>query len=91
MDGVSKLVLPDDGPLMQRQCCRRWSRRRGGKRRYFLDKCGTILQETCRLLAPQDMHESGIFAFLPPGQFTVILAGKDDGTGIGLVEIYNLK
>jgi hypothetical protein len=37
------------------------------------------------------MHESGIFASLPPGQFTVILAGKDDGTGVALVEIYNLK
>jgi hypothetical protein len=42
-------------------------------------------------LAPQDGHESGIFASLPPGQFTVILAGKNGGVGIGLVEIYNLK
>jgi hypothetical protein len=42
-------------------------------------------------LAPQDGHESGIFASLPPGQFTVILAGKNGGVGIGLVEIYNVK
>jgi hypothetical protein len=42
-------------------------------------------------LAPQNGHESGIFASLPPGQFTVILAGKNGGIGIGLVEIYNLK
>jgi hypothetical protein len=42
-------------------------------------------------LAPQDAHESGIFAALPPGQFTVILAGKNSGVGIGLVEIYNLR
>jgi hypothetical protein len=42
-------------------------------------------------LAPQNGHESGIFAMLPPGQFTVILAGKNGGVGIGLVEIYNLK
>jgi hypothetical protein len=42
-------------------------------------------------LAPQNGHESGIFASLPPGQFTVILAGKNGGVGIGLVEIYNLK
>jgi hypothetical protein len=27
---------------------------------------------------------------LPPGAFTVILAGKNGGTGIGLVEIYNV-
>ena len=42
-------------------------------------------------LAPQNAHESGIFTSLPPGQFTVILAGKNGGIGIGLVEIYNLK
>ncbi len=42
-------------------------------------------------LAPNDPHESGIFTILPPGQYTVILAGKNGGVGIGLVEIYNLK
>jgi hypothetical protein len=41
-------------------------------------------------LAPQDSLESGMFASLPPGAFTAILAGKDGGTGIGLVEIYNV-
>ena len=41
-------------------------------------------------LAPQDPNESGIFASLPPGAFTAILAGKNGGTGIGLVEIYNV-
>lgn len=42
-------------------------------------------------LAPSDPKESGIFTTLPPGQFTAILAGKDGGIGIGLVEIYNVK
>ena len=42
-------------------------------------------------LAPTNPHESGIVASLPPGAFTAILAGKDGGTGIGLVEIYNLQ
>jgi hypothetical protein len=42
-------------------------------------------------LALDNSHESGIFVSLPPGQFTVILAGKDGGVGIGLVEIFNLK
>jgi hypothetical protein len=42
-------------------------------------------------LAPQNGHESGIFTALSPGQYTVILAGKNGGIGIGLVEIYNLK
>jgi hypothetical protein len=41
-------------------------------------------------LAPADAAESGIYASLPPGAFTVILAGKNGGTGIGLVEIYNV-
>lgn len=39
-------------------------------------------------LAPQDPNESGIFASLPPGDFTAALAGKNGGVGIGLVEIY---
>lgn len=42
-------------------------------------------------LAPSDPKESGIVTSLPPGQFTAILAGKNGGIGIGLVEIYNLK
>jgi hypothetical protein len=44
-------------------------------------------------LAPQNGDESGIFVSLPPGQFTVILSGKNNGTGtgIGLLEIYNLR
>jgi hypothetical protein len=35
--------------------------------------------------------ESGIFTSLPPGQFTAIVAGKNGTTGIGLVEIYDLR
>jgi len=42
-------------------------------------------------LAPQNSLESGIFATLPPGAFTAILAGNNNGIGIGLVEIYNLQ
>ena len=41
-------------------------------------------------LAPSDPKESGIYTSLPPGSFTAILAGKNGGTGIGLVEIYNV-
>ena len=40
-------------------------------------------------LAPQDSKESGIVATLPPGAYTAILAGKNSGAGIGLVEIYD--
>ena len=41
-------------------------------------------------LAPSNPKESGVYALLPRGAFTAILAGKDGGTGIGLVEIYNV-
>ena len=27
----------------------------------------------------------------PPGTYTAIVAGKNGGTGVGLVEIYNLQ
>jgi hypothetical protein len=47
---------------------------------------------TANGLAPSDPKESGIFTSLaPPGQFTAIVAGKNGGIGIALVEIYNLK
>jgi hypothetical protein len=42
-------------------------------------------------LAPTDPKESGVFVSLPPGQYTAVLAGKNGGIGIGLVEIYSLK
>jgi len=42
-------------------------------------------------LAPTAADESGIFTSLPPGSFTAILAGKNGGTGIGIIEIYNLR
>jgi len=42
-------------------------------------------------LALPNPKESGIFTLLPGGQFTAILAGKNGGIGIGLVEIYNIR
>jgi plastocyanin len=41
-------------------------------------------------LALQEPKESGIFMSLPPGAYTAVLAGTDGGTGIGLVEVYNV-
>jgi hypothetical protein len=55
------------------------------------DDAASAGQLTANGLAPQDSKESGIFMTLPPGAFTAILAGKDRGTGIGLIEIYNLN
>ena len=48
-------------------------------------------QLTAHGLAPQDSLESGIFASLPPGAFTAILAGSNNGVGFGLVEVYNVQ
>jgi cytochrome c peroxidase len=42
-------------------------------------------------LAPANATESAIFTTLSPGQFTAILAGKNGGTGLGIVEVYNLR
>jgi len=42
-------------------------------------------------LALQHPNESGIFESLPPGAFTANLAGKNSGSGIGLVEFYNVR
>lgn len=44
-----------------------------------------------RGLAPTDDLESALIATLPPGPYTAIVAGKNGGIGIGLVEIYNLQ
>jgi hypothetical protein len=41
-------------------------------------------------LAPSSPLESGIAATLPPGLYTALLAGLNNGTGIGLVEVYDL-
>jgi hypothetical protein len=41
-------------------------------------------------LAPTNAQEAGIAATLPPGLYTALLAGTFNGTGIGLVEIYDL-
>ncbi|PYJ08218.1 MAG: hypothetical protein DMF06_13315 [Verrucomicrobia bacterium] len=40
-------------------------------------------------LAPSSPLESGIAAALPPGAYTALLAGFNNGTGVGLVEIYD--
>jgi hypothetical protein len=41
-------------------------------------------------LAPSDDRESALVETLAPGAYTAIMRGKDDTTGIGLVEVYDL-
>ena len=41
--------------------------------------------------APSDSAESAILTRLAPGSYTAIVRSKDDTTGVGLVEVYNLR
>ena len=40
-------------------------------------------------LALANPLESGIAAALPPGLYTALLAGLNNGAGVGLVEVYD--
>lgn len=42
-------------------------------------------------LAPNDDRESAMLEILPAGAYTAIVSGKDGGTGIGLVEFFNVQ
>lgn len=42
-------------------------------------------------IPPTNDLESAILVTLPPGAYTAILSGKDSGTGVGLVEVYDLE
>jgi hypothetical protein len=42
-------------------------------------------------LAPIDDREAAIVGDYPPGTYTVILRGKNNTTGIGLIEVYKLN
>ena len=41
-------------------------------------------------LAPHDTRESAIVGVIGAGAYTALVRGADDGSGVGLVEIYNL-
>ena len=40
-------------------------------------------------LAPNNNLESAVAATLVPGSYTALLSGVNNGTGVGLVEVYN--
>jgi hypothetical protein len=42
-------------------------------------------------VAPGDSLESAIIATLPPGSYTAIVQGVNSGTGVGIVEVYDLN
>jgi hypothetical protein len=40
---------------------------------------------------PTDDRESAVVATLPPGNYTAVVRGKTDSTGVALVEVYSLQ
>jgi hypothetical protein len=53
------------------------------------DDSAQATEITAAGLAPSNTKESAIAAVLPPGPYTAILAGLNNGTGVGLVEVYD--
>ncbi|HYJ04331.1 MAG TPA: PQQ-dependent sugar dehydrogenase [Chthoniobacterales bacterium] len=54
------------------------------------DDANQVAQISASGLAPGNAQESAIATSLVPGTYTAIVAGKNGGTGVGLVEVYNL-
>jgi hypothetical protein len=42
-------------------------------------------------LAPSNSLESALVATLPPGSYTALLAGQANGTGVGLIEVFDVN
>jgi uncharacterized protein (TIGR03118 family) len=53
------------------------------------DNAAQAADITAAGLAPSNNLESAVAATLPPGLYTALLAGLNNGTGIGLVEVYD--
>ena len=53
------------------------------------DNTAQAAELTAAGLAPTNNLESGIAATLPPGLYTALLAGLNNGTGVGVVEAYD--
>jgi hypothetical protein len=54
------------------------------------DNAGQAAEISAAGLAPGNNLEAAMAATLSPGPYTAILAGLNNGTGIGLVEVYDL-
>ncbi len=53
------------------------------------DSQETLIQSTG--LAPTNDAESAIVKSLAPGSYTAVVRGKDNSTGVALVEVFNLQ
>jgi hypothetical protein len=69
----------------------------------LIDQNGTVLnanddfassperdQITARGLAPQDEREAALMQLVAPGNYTGVVRGKDNSTGVALVEVYDV-
>ena len=54
------------------------------------DNASQAAQLSANGLAPSNPLESALATSLAPGTYNAIVAGKNRGTGVGLVEVYNL-
>ena len=43
------------------------------------------------ILPPSDPLESALIATLPPGNYSAVVQGVNNGTGVGIVELYDLE
>jgi hypothetical protein len=55
------------------------------------DNPAQAAEVTAAGLAPANNLESAIAATLPPGLYTALLSGMNNGTGIGVVEVYDRR
>lgn len=42
-------------------------------------------------IPPLDDQESAVVRTVPPGAYTAVVRGKNDTSGVGLVEVYNIR
>lgn len=61
-----------------------------GSNNDWQDNPAEVQQITAAGLALTNSLESALFAVLPPGRYTALLFGNNNGTGNGLVEVYDL-
>jgi hypothetical protein len=61
-----------------------------GSNNDWQDDPGQAAGLTAAGLAPPNTLDAAIMATLPPGAYTALLLGANNGTGIGLVEVYDL-
>jgi hypothetical protein len=53
------------------------------------DDSAQAAELTAAGLAPINASESGIAITLGPGQYTALLAGQGNATGVGVIEVYD--